>query len=262
MPRHFITELKYLSPSISPDPEGDPPAGGGGGGPTTEELQAALDNLQSELSAKNSIIDKLRPTERKYQQVSQILGEVSPEKLAELRDAERRLEEQQAKQDQLVLGIKQEAQTEWQEQVDGLQKSNKALTLEVAKVNQKFDLFRAFNNNGGIGARFDGFESLAGKNFERNKTSGALQVRDDQKRLVTFKDAEGERPATAEEFIQMLGQGDLGEYKFSQLDLIKLTLEPAKKSSGVDMPGNSGYNRTKPLNEMTQTELAKAAGWG
>ena len=128
-----------------------------------------------------------------------------------------------------------------------------------------FDLFKDFNGNGGIGSRFESFMQLAGRNFERGQ-DGAIQVRDDAGVLVIYKDPaakageSSERVATPADFLKMLASGDAGKgYRFNQLEMLRLTLEASNKSSGAGLPGQNGYNGTKPIGEMSQSELAQIA---
>lgn len=269
MPRHFITQLKYgnLQPWINciddTPPSDDLSGTGGGGGVDVVALQAQVKELQEANQAKDGIIQKLRPIERKWNTVA---GGLSEQRLEELKIADQRLAELQQQQEQSALKIRQEVASEYDPKIQGLTKEKEQLTSRLQQTQLTYDIFREFNANGGIGSRFEAFTQLAGKNFERNK-EGHLQIRDDAGQLLIYKDpdakagSELERVATPADFMKMLADGTIvkSNYQFNQLEMLQLTLEAHNKASGAGLPGNPGYNGTKPLQEMSQAELGKLA---
>lgn len=268
MPRFFVAARKY-SPWLCVDSDpGDPGAdvggGGSGGAPDSagslsiEELQAQLSELQTKTQGQDSLITKLRGIERQHKSMEAILGETNPERLQQLRDAEAELQKQQSTREQAVIDARNEVATEKKEEIDHLNKQLSVAKNESAQIQTKFELFQAFNANGGIGSRFEAFLNLASNNFERDSQKH-LQVRDDQGKLVVISDDKGDRAATPADFIKMLGSGDLEGYQFNQMQMLQLTLEAYNKASGSGLPRDNGYNVTKPLSEMSKEELAKAA---
>lgn len=267
MPRFFVAFQKYgnLSPWINCiDPE--PPAGeglpAGSGGPSVESLQQQIAQLQQEIASKDGIIGKLRPIERKWNTVA---GGLSDDRLEELRTADQRLAELQQQQEQVELEIRQRVASEYDPKIQGLTKEKEALSSQLEDSNQTYEIFRAFNANGGIGKRFESFRKLTGGNFERNNENG-LQVRDDAGQLVIYKDPDApaganERVATPNDFVNMLASGAISKssYQFNQLDMLLYTLEAFNKAGGPLLPDRNGYNGSKPLAEMSKSELEKAA---
>lgn len=272
MPRHFIAQLKYgnLTPwinSIEGDPPGEGEGGGAGGGSLdAAALQAQLKQLNQDIKNRDEVIGKLRGFERKYKLAAEAVGDLDPDRLKTLDEQANtyaaRLAEMERQQEEIKLKARQEVLSEYDPKLQTLNKEKEQLQNQVSEVKMTFDLFQDFNANGGIGNRFEAFVQLAGGNFERNK-EGNIQVRDDAGSLVIYKDPDAkagessERVATPADFLKMLGSGDIGkQYKFNQLEMLKLTLEAHNKSSGAGLPGQNGYNGTKPLADMSQSELA------
>lgn len=259
MPRHFIAVQKYLS--IDPDPA-DPGAslgGSGNGGPSLEQLQAQISDLQSKTQGQEALITKLRGFERQYRSLEAIVGETNPEKLQALRDAQKNLEQQQAQAEQAVLKAKTEVSQEYKSKLDATTQQLTTAQQEAEKVRTQFDLFKAFNANGGIGSRFEAFLNLASANFERTE-KGTLQVRDDAGTLITATDDKGvAMPVSPQKFIKMLNAGELDNYQFNQREMLQLTLEAYNKSSGAGLPGSNGLPSGGNLQTMSQAELANYA---
>ncbi len=270
MPRHFIAQLKYgnLKPWIhciddQPPGEGE---GGGSGGVNVAALQSELAQLREQIDGQKNLIQTLRGFERQYKTVSGVLGDLDPERLENLKRTDERLAQQQQHQEQQALEIRQQVASEYDPKIQALNKEKQTLQDELGAVNLTFDLFRDFNANGGIGSRFQSFMKIAGGNFERNQ-EGGIQVRDDAGNLVIYKDPDtkpgesSERVATPADFLKMLANGDVakGSYRFNELEMLSLTLEAANKSSGAGLPTNSGYNTSKPLQDLSQNELGKMA---
>lgn len=272
MPRHFIALQKYgnLKPwlnSIDDTPPGEEPGSGGaspsGGGATVEELQAQIAELRNTLAGKEEVINKLRPIERKYKTIA---AGLSDERLQELKVADQRLAEVQSQKEQEALKIRQQVAAEYDPKIQELTKEKADLQSQLKQSQLTYQIFKAFNANGGIGSRFQSFQQLASPNFERNE-KGLLQIRDDAGQLVIYKDpdakagTESERVATPADFLKMLGDGTIGKsiYQFNQLEMLQLTLEPFNKAGGPLLPGNNGYNRVKSLDDMSQAEIGEIA---
>ena len=268
MPRHFIAHQKYgnLKPWLN-NIDDSPPANegdlGGGGSQaaeaSVEDLQAQIAQLQSTLANKDGIINKLRPIERKWNAVAAGLSE---DRLEELKQADQKLVELQSQQEQAALKLRREIAAEYDPKLQELNKQKSTLEQQLEGKNLEYDIFRAYNANGGIGEHFESFIELSKGNFERNK-DGHLQVRDDAGNLIIYKDPdakagmESERVATAADFIKMLADGTIAKskYQFRRLPMLQFAMDSYNKASGPLLPDDTGYNGVKPLGELSQTEL-------
>ena len=270
MPRHFIAAQKYGNwkpwiNCIDDNPPGDG-GGGGSGGATIESLQAEIQSLKQTAENQAGVIQNLRGFERKYKLAAEAVGDMDPSRLQQLKNAEENLAAQQRQSEDAALKIRQDVIAEYDPKLKTANSEKEALQSQLDDANLTYDIFRAFNNNGGIGSRFESFKQLAASNFERNK-DGGLQIRDDAGELVIYKDpdaptgTDSERVATPADFMKMLSSGAIAKsrFQFNQLEMLQLTLEAYNKSDGPLLPGNNGYNSVKSLDEMSQGELAKLA---
>ncbi|MEL7494636.1 MAG: hypothetical protein AAGJ95_11835 [Cyanobacteria bacterium J06554_11] len=267
MRRYFVSLLKYGTPhcSIDTDPPSDGGEGGGGGGGAGEP-QPDISALQTQLTEYKKVINNYRQKESSYEsalrqqkRMEALLGDISPDKLVELRDAENKLASAKEQQEQRLLEERNAVASEYKQQIEQLNQKTSQYEQEIAGQRKEYELFKAFNANGGIPERFNGFVRLAADNFKRAQDN-SMQVFDDTGKLVIFNDKNGDRAATPADFLQMLASGQLDEsYTFNDLELMKLTTQAYNKSSGSGLPSNNGYNASKPLSEMSQTELAQIA---
>ena len=255
MPRHFIAAQKSgtWKPWVNcidenPPSDGGGGGGGGGGGATIESLQAEIQQLKQTAENQAGVIQNLRGFERKYKLAAEAVGDMDPSRLQQLKNAEENLAAQQRQSEDAALKIRQDVISEYDPKLKAANSEKEALQNQLADANLTYDIFKAFNGNGGIGSRFESFKKLAFSNFERNK-EGGLQIRDD------------ERVATPADFIKMLGSGAIAKsrFQFHELEMLQLTLEAYNKSDGPLLPGNNGYNSVKSLDEMSQGELAELA---
>lgn len=252
--------LRYGTPwlSVETDPPGEE-NGGSGSAPNLETLQQQLSELQQKTSGQQELIEKLRGFERQYKSLEAIVGETNPDRLQQLREAESKLKEAQAAEQQKILDARNAAADEYTGQITKLTTQLSEAQQKAAQVETTYELFQAFNGNGGIGDRFQGFVGLAGGNFERDN-NGKLQVRDDAGNLVVFKPKEGpDRVASPAEFIKMLGANQLEGYQFNQLSMLQLTLEAYNKSSGSGLPGDNGIPVGVDIHKMSQANLGEMA---
>ena len=179
----FKFHSKYgqnLSPWVN-GIDGDPPVDGGastGTGvgevpvaplgedkPADVDVNALLEQisaLQTQNDKSEALVQKLRPFERRWNQVA---GDISPDRLQELKDADQRLAQIQQEQEQKVLAIRTEVTKEitgeYQPKLDTLTEENRKLTTDLSKAELRYDIFKAFQFNGGIGDRFNSFLTLA-----------------------------------------------------------------------------------------------------
>lgn len=241
---------------VTPDPAGE--GGGGGGELTVEALQAQIAELQQQNQGAMELIKKLRPFETKVQRLESTLGTTDPAKLLELKSAEAQLQQQAAEIERQVAAAKTEVATTYQEQIKALNARVEAAAQQSQQTQLTFDIFKAYNANGGIGDRFDSFMQLAQGNF-RYAEDKSLQVVDDAGKLLIASDDTGNRPATPADFMKLLAANKLEGYQFNRASMLQLTLEAYNKASGAGLPQNNGYNGGKAFSEMSQSELSKYA---
>lgn len=241
----------------TPDPIGE--GGGGGGGElTVEALQAQIAELQQQNQGYAKLVGKLRPIEDKYQKLESLLGTADPAKLIELKNAEAQLQQQAAEIERQVAAAKIEVSSTYQDQIKALNTRVEAAAQQSQQTQLTFDIFKAYNANGGIGDRFDSFMQLAQGNF-RYAEDKSLQVVDDTGKLLIASDDTGNRPASPADFMKMLAANKLEGYQFGRASMLQLTLEAYNKASGAGIPANNGYNSGKAFSEMSQSELSKYA---
>ena len=248
---------------VDPDPAGDgggvgggdpgpvPSAGGGG-----DDIAARLASVEAELAAKQKALDNARKFERRAQQLEGIVGNLNPEELIKLRDAETRLQQQQSEMDKKLIEAKNSVTSEYQQQLEELRKQNTTLSSEQEKTRMTFDLFKEFNQAEGDGTKFDGFVTLSQGLFQRTD-SGAIQVKDAQGRLVTTKDEDGNlRPASPREFMKLLISGKLdNDFDIPNADFLKLSFSPYNKAMGAGLPSGNGAPMPKDLASLSQSQL-------
>lgn len=226
----------------------------------------SLQSLRAELDAKDKALANSRKIERQYKSIEALLGTTDPEKLQQLREAEQLRQQQESQIEEQLAAAKAAALEGIKPTLESLRKEKTTLeetTSTLKKDNQQirdqFEIFRAFNEAGGIGTRFEGFVELASRYFERGE-KGALQVKDTMGNVVHIEKDGAEVPATPAQFMRLLSKGELPEkYAFTSVDMIQLAFPPANQSQGANLPTSSGFATGKPLQEMTQAELAKHA---
>lgn len=242
--------------SIDEDPADEPEGGGGEITVSAEEFQA----LKAELENKSKALANSREFENKYRKVEKILGDTHPEKLLELREAQRKAEQFKELEEQARLAGRNEASEEYKPQIE--QFSQRALDAEAKaqQVETRFELFESFTRNEGVGKKFKTFCNLASEYIERGK-DGSLRVKDENGTEVIYRDPkDGDRVATPDDFMKMLIKGeDLSKYQFTDLETLQHMFEPFNKAMGANLPTQNGIPSNKPLHEMTQQERAKYA---
>ena len=246
---------------VDPGPAGDVPGddlgtGQPSGGGSGEDPVAQLEALRAELAAKDKALGNARQVERRYKQLEAIVGDTNPEKLQELRDAETKLKQQQEESEKRLIEAKNSIKSEYEQQIQELNKQSSKLMTEQQKVAMTFDLFRHFNNAEGDGEQFEGFVTLSEGLFHRTD-SGEIQVKDSAGRLVTTKDEAGNlRPATPREFMKLLVAGKLDdEFDIKNASLLKMTFAPYNKAMGAGLPSGNAGPMPKDLASLSQSQL-------
>lgn len=241
--------LKPWQLTIDENPDGELSDGG----------QAAPDpriaELEKELASYKGIVEKLRPVERRFKSLEALLGTTDPEKLQELREADRRIADQQSEWETKLAAVRDETASEYKPQISKLEQQNKSLVSEHQSIKDEYELFQAFNESDGIGSRFRSFVNLGRQYFYRSQ-SGALQVKDIRGETIYIDGDNGSRPATPTEFMKLLASNKLPDkYAIDQKDMLQITFNAYNKAQGANLPTNSGQQFSKPVSEMSQSEL-------
>lgn len=238
--------------------EGDPPAadeGGGGaasGDPGLAEWQAKAEGLQKAL-------ENSRQFEKRYKKLEAILGDVDPDRLMKLREAENNSQRQAEEMERRILEAKNAAASEYEQQLQQAAKERQDALTQLEQVELSNEVLQAFGKAQGSSSEFQGFMTLAGSLFHR--TDSGLQVKDAAGKLITTKDESGQiRAANPAEFMNLLVQGKLdNEYQIPSINLLKMAFTPYNKARGAGLPSGNGAQPSKPFSEMSQAELAQYA---
>lgn len=246
-----------VAPKVAAPPS--PPAEAPTAPVDVEALQAQIAALQAEVQAKTTVVEKLRPFERNWKKIA---GDLSPERLSALQEAEQRLAESQQQRQALEDQLRDAAAQEYTPQIQQRDAQIAELKARADAAELRYNLSTAFTQNGGIGPHFEGFLELASGNVKPSE-KGQLSVYDDLGNMVMVTDpnTKQDRAATPGEFVKMIANGSLEKsgYVLSKLPLLKYTVEAYNKSSGSDLPRQTGNNKTPALGDLSQAELAGLA---
>jgi hypothetical protein len=207
-----------------------------------EEVSAKFQAAADEIAGRKKALASAREFERKYKRYQAVLGDTAPERLKELMDADQRSAEIEQNLESRLLEERQRVEREKQAQLDEVRsEADKARDL-AAQVTKRYDVFRAYNQKGGLPPRFESFAALSEANISYDK-EGSVEIRDDAGKLLTFKPKdlkEQERKASLEDFIEMVSSGGIDEYKFQHAEAMKLCMEVYNGSSGSGLPSING----------------------
>lgn len=226
-----------------------------------QALQAQVEALDQDKEKLTGVIENLRKSEKGYKTVKAILGDTNPEKLQEYVAAEEKARTMEERREQDILAARKEVKTEYQAQLDEANaKAEKAIAQAVSQKKEQ-QILRAYTQNGGINEDFVTFATLAEGNVEYNN-KGTIEIRDDANVVLMFKPSdpkEDERPATLEDFMVMISDGQIDRYQFRHAKGLKRCTEAYNKASGANLPGSSSANGRENWRNLEGDALWAAA---
>lgn len=226
-----------------------------------QALQAQVDSLSQDKEKLSGVIGNLRPFEKKYKTVAAVLGNTDPEKLQELVASEEKARSMQEDLDQRILLARQETSGEYQKQIDEMEMKLKKAQSQEASVAKEYQIFQSYNQNGGNPEEFASFALLASQNVGQSN-DGKSEIRDDNKTLLIFKPSdpkEQERPATLNDFMTMIADGQIDKYEFRHSTGLKRCMKAYNQSSGAGIPGSSSGGKSEGWKDQTGDALWNSA---